>query len=139
MKQKKNGETRISEAEWRLMEALWQLGEARPAQIIEALEGEADWNHRTIRTLLARLQKKGAVRTIETGVRNHYAAALTREDCLRVERRWFARRFFGGDVKALMTHFVESEPLGTSEIEELRALLDAAEDSNRRSPNKKSK
>ncbi len=117
---------RISEAEWRVMEVFWEMGEARPAEVIEALEEEAGWNHRTIRTLLARLHKKGAVELRE-GKQNRYAPAVSRDDCLRVERQSFARRFFGGDVRAMLTHSVEKERLSAEDVEELRSLLDAAE------------
>lgn len=132
-------ELRISEAEWRVMEVLWELETARPAEIIEALEIEADWNHRTIRTLLSRLNKKGAVKAVESGARYRYAPAVSRDECLRVERRSFVRRFFSGDVRALVTHFVQSDSLSSKDLKELRTLLDAAEKSVKKKPTKRSK
>src|SRR5262245_46910001 len=53
---------RISDAEWEVMEAIWGRGGATAADVIEAVAGRRDWNHSTIRTMLARLVAKGALR-----------------------------------------------------------------------------
>lgn len=118
-------ELKISEAEWKVMEVLWDRREVRPLEIIEALENESDWNHRTIRTLLARLTKKGAVKITERRGRNRYSPAISRSECLKTEGKSFAGKFFGGDMQALLTHFVEEEPLSQKQVEALRALLDS--------------
>jgi len=119
-------EIKISASEWRVMEVLWERKEVRPLEIIEALEDESDWNHRTIRTMLARLTKKGAVKITEARGRSRYAPAISRNECLQTEGKSFVRKFFGGDVQALLTHFVEEEPLSQDQVKALRSLLDSS-------------
>ena len=59
-------EIRISDAEWDVMEAIWGRGGATAAEVIGALADRRDWNHSTIRTMLARLVEKGACATNPT-------------------------------------------------------------------------
>ena len=51
----------ISAAEWEVMRVLWKAGRAMTSrEIIDALEGDSDWQPKTIRTLVNRLTEKGA-------------------------------------------------------------------------------
>ena len=53
---------RISDSEWRVMQVLWEQGPQTANNVVEALSGEVEWNPRTIKTLISRLVKKGAVK-----------------------------------------------------------------------------
>jgi predicted transcriptional regulator len=44
---------------------------------------------------------------------------------VRQEGRSFLEKIFGGDVKALVTHFVAETPLDAEQAEQLRQLLAA--------------
>jgi CopY/TcrY family copper transport repressor len=59
--------TDISPAEWQVMRVIWTLNEATSAQVIEILQRKEDWQSATIKTLLHRLVKKGALKTIRHG------------------------------------------------------------------------
>ena len=87
------------------------------------LRATHDWNHSTIRTLLARLVEKGALAYDVDGSRYIYRAAVTRQRCVRQEGRSFLEKAFGGDVAALVAHFVEESPLDRDQIAQLRQLL----------------
>jgi BlaI family penicillinase repressor len=52
-----------------------------------------------------------------------YRAAVSRRRCVRQEGRSFLEKAFGGDVAALVAHFVTESPLDPKQIEELRHLL----------------
>ena len=52
----------ISDSEWDVMEPIWQQGVCTAAEVIDRLGATHDWNHSTIRTLLARLVEKGGAR-----------------------------------------------------------------------------
>lgn len=62
-----NGEMDISPAEWRVMRVAWTLGQVTSTQVIEVLTKRIDWKPATIKTLLRRLVKKGALKTIQEG------------------------------------------------------------------------
>ena len=113
----------ISDAEWAVMEPIWAAGACTAADVIKALRATHDWNHSTIRTLLARLVEKGALAYDVDGSRYIYRAAASRQQCVRQEGRSFLEKAFGGDVAALVAHFVEESPLDRDQIAQLRKLL----------------
>jgi BlaI family transcriptional regulator, penicillinase repressor len=114
----------ISDAEWAVMEPIWAVGACTAADVIKALRASHDWNHSTIRTLLARLVEKGALDYDVDGSRYIYRAAVSRQRCVRQESRSFLEKAFGGDVAALLAHFVAESSLDRDQIEQLRQLLD---------------
>jgi BlaI family transcriptional regulator, penicillinase repressor len=113
----------ISDSEWDVMEPVWAAGACTAAEVIKQLRGTHDWNHSTIRTLLARLVEKGALAYDVDGSRYIYRAAVSREKCVRQEGRSFLEKAFGGDVTALVAHFVSEASLEPKQIEQLRQLL----------------
>jgi len=113
----------ISDAEWDVMEPIWAAGECTASDVIKQLRATHDWNHSTIRTLLARLVEKGALEYQVDGSRYIYRAAVTRQRCVRQEGRTFLQKAFGGDVAALVAHFVTDASLDQHQIEQLRQLL----------------
>lgn len=113
----------ISDAEWDVMEPIWSAGACTAAEVISALRQTHDWNHSTIRTLLARLVEKGALAYDVDGAKYIYRAAVSRERCVKQEGRSFLDKAFGGDVTALLAHFVEDSSLSRDQIEQLRQLL----------------
>ena len=115
---------RISDAEWEVMLLLWQRAPQTAADVAAKLCPAHDWTERTVKTLLARLIKKGALTATPEGKRYLYEPAVSREDCVRQESRTFLDRVFGGSASPLLAHFVREGGLGPEEIEELRALLD---------------
>lgn len=113
----------ISDAEWDVMEQVWGAGPCTAAEVIRGLRETHDWNHSTIRTLLARLVEKGALDYEVDGARYIYRAAVSRRQCVRQEGRSFLEKAFGGDVAALVAHFVEDASLDRNQLEQLRKLL----------------
>src|SRR5437016_10791111 len=114
---------RVSDSEWDVMEPIWQAGACTAADVIKQLRATHAWNHSTIRTLLARLVEKGALAYDVDGSRYVYRAAVSRERCVRQEGRSFLDKVFGGNVAALVAHFVAEASLDPDQIEQLRQLL----------------
>lgn len=113
----------ISDAEWDVMEPIWEAGSSTAAEVIKRLRATHDWNQSTIRTLLARLVEKGALDYEVDGSRYIYRAAVSRERCVRQEGRTFLDKVFGGDVAALVAHFVADTALDERQVKQLRELL----------------
>ncbi len=119
-----NGELKISDSEWDVMEPIWTAGAGTAADVIRALRTTHNWNHSTIRTLLARLVEKGALDYEVDGAKYIYRAAVSRNQCVRHEGRSFLAKAFGGDVTALLAHFVADASLSQEQIDQLRQLLE---------------
>ena len=115
---------RISDAEWLVMETLWSDSPRTANEVVDALASQSDWSAATIKTMLNRLVKKGALKFKADGKRYLYTPAVSRDACVRSETRGLVDRLFGGSVAPLLAHFVEDHKLTRAEIEQLRKLLD---------------
>ena len=115
---------RISDAEWLVMETLWSDSPRTANEVVDALANQSDWSAATIKTMLNRLVKKGALKFKADGKRYLYTPAVSRDACVRSETRGLVDRLFGGSVAPLLAHFVEDHKLTRAEIEQLRKLLD---------------
>jgi BlaI family penicillinase repressor len=114
---------RISDAEWLVMQVVWEKAPATAGEIIQELEPHSGWNHRTIRTLLNRLAKKGAVACQAEGNRYLYRPKVARSACIRRESRSFVEKVFSGDAASLLVHFARYASLTASDLEELKRIL----------------
>jgi BlaI family penicillinase repressor len=114
----------ISDAEWEVMRVLWSAATPITASsVVEALAGRKDWNPRTVKTLLNRLTKKGALGFEAKGKVYWYHPKVAQEECVKSEGRSFLARVFGGDGGAMLVHFVKHTQLSPQELAELRRIL----------------
>lgn len=115
-------EVSITNGEWEIMESVWQADDQTPAEILARID-VGDRSHRTLRTQLARLVDKHVVAVRIEGAKRLYRANVSRQDCIRSVGESFAQRFFAGNLKSLLLHFVEDESLTSGEIGELKQRL----------------
>ena len=115
----------ISDAEWDVMKVVWDYGPLASGEVVRHLADEKHWKPRTIKTLLARLVKKGAVAVKEDDGRFLYFAKVARDACIRRESRSFISRVFNGDVAPALVHILLDARLSRDEIEQLQRILDS--------------
>ncbi len=123
-----NPSPRISEAEWEVMHAIWSLGQANAQDVVQALRPAKDWSDRTVKTLLARLVKKGALGYEAQGKRYLYRPLVERDACVQAESDSFIERVCGGTLSPLLASFVRTRKLSAEEIRELKRLLEDQEE-----------
>ena len=114
---------RISEAEWQVMKVIWSRPPSTAQEIIEALAATSEWSPATIKTLLNRLVKKGALSFEKEGKSYRYAARASEEVCRQAETESFLERVFNGSLTPMVAHFVNAKKLTAEQKEELRRLL----------------
>jgi predicted transcriptional regulator len=119
---------RISTAESQVMEVLWEASPRSSEQIVEALTPHPDWTEGTVRTLVQRLLKKGAIGAQAEGRRFLYSPAVSRADYVAAESRGVLDRLFGGDLLAMVVHFAERENLPPEQIEQFKRIVGEIED-----------
>jgi len=112
----------ISEAESAVMNVLWQRSPLATDDIVASLSDRA-WQASTIKTLLNRLLKKGAIKAQKDGRRFLYSPAMKRERWLIHESTSLLDRVFGGRVAPLVAHFSRSRKLSKRDLEELKQLI----------------
>lgn len=118
----------ISEAESAVLAVLWERGTATAEDVVAALAKPRDWQESTVKTLLGRLLKKGAVRAQKDGRRFIYAPTLTREEWLSRESESLLDRLYGGRVAPLVAHFSRERKLSKRDIRELKRLIEELEE-----------
>src|SRR5579863_4934777 len=114
----------ISDAEWEVMKAVWEGGGLTAGQVVDRVAAEQKWKPRTIKTLLNRLVKKGAVAMEADGRRYVYRARVVRDAVIRRETRSFLSRVFDGAAAPAIVHFLEQGRLTPEEILKLREMLE---------------
>ena len=119
---------RLTEAEWLVMNALWDGHPATARQIAERLPGDVTWAYTTIKTMLARLAQKRAVRERKQGNRSVYEPLVSRQKAQRRALRNLAMVAFDGAFGPLMHFLLEEEKLTNKQRIELVKILE----SNRR-------
>jgi predicted transcriptional regulator len=114
------------------MDLLWRNAPQGSEELVAALQPDTGWHENTVRTLLNRLVRKGAVRAEREGRRYLYSPVLTREQWQTQESRNLLDRVFGGRVAPLLVHFSRNEKLSARDVAELRKLVDRLEKKERR-------
>lgn len=113
----------ISEAESLVMETLWQRHPMAAEEVSAILVQQQDWQEATVKTLLNRLLKKGAIKAEKDGRRFLYSPVLKREQWLMCESKGFLDRMFNGRIAPLVAHFSEQKKLSKQDIAELKRLI----------------
>lgn len=118
----------ISEAESRVMQVLWERGPSTADEVMQSLSGVSDWQDATVKTLLNRLLKKGALAADAEGRRYRYRPLLAREAYVLEESRSLVERLFDGRIAPLVAHFSRHGQLDADDIAELRRLIEDIDD-----------
>ena len=118
----------ISAAESQVMEALWRKAPLTPEEIIAATAKANDWGPGTVRTLITRLLRKGALAGARQEGGYFYTPLVSRADYLQSESQMLLDRLFGGQVAPLMAHFVSQQKLTTADIKKLKKLIEELEE-----------
>ena len=114
----------ISEAESVVMEVLWRKQPLSADEVIAALAADVDWQEPTIKSLLNRLLKKGAIAAERDGRRYLYRPVVSRNEYVLATSKGLIDRLFGGRVAPLVAHFSNHRRLSKRDIAELRRLIE---------------
>ncbi len=118
----------ISEAESIVMDVLWRQQPLAAEDVVAALAVSKQWQEPTIKTLLNRLLKKGAISATKDGRRYLYAPVLQREDWISDQSVGLLDRLFDGRVAPLVAHFSAHRKLSAADVDQLRELLAEIDD-----------
>ena len=106
------------------MSVVWMQSPIFSNEVVEALRPKTNWNERTIKTMLNRLVKKGALGFKLQGKSYLYYPRVSQEQCVREVSRSFFQRVFRGSITPMLAHLIEEADLSKDEINHLRKLLD---------------
>ena len=114
----------ISDAEWIVMNLIWSSSPMEASEVIERIASANGWSAATVKTMLHRLTRKGALATVQVGKKYLYSPAVRRDACVRQESKSFLDRVFGGDAIPALLHLVKTAKLTAQDVAEIRAMLD---------------
>ena len=121
----------ISEAEFEIMKVVWKYAPINTNEITQRLTRTTTWSPKTIQTLIKRLVTKGAL-TYEKQSRVFVYTPLVKEqDYINQESHSFLKRFYGGNITAMLSAYIENGQLSEDELEKLRSLLSDSSRSER--------
>jgi BlaI family penicillinase repressor len=115
----------LTDAEWTVMNAVWRHDPATAREVLDAVCRETGWAYTTVKTLLDRLVKKGALSSTKEGQTSVYVAALPQREARRGALRDVLRRAFGGAPGSMAHFLLGTERLSARERRDLIRLLRA--------------
>src|SRR5450631_1871222 len=118
----------ISDAESVVMAVIWRANPIATENIVAALKLHEKWQEATVKTLLNRLLKKGAIAAQKDGRRYLYSPLLQRDQWLAAESKGFIDRLFDGRVAPLVSHFSQQKKLSKKDISDLKQLIQELDD-----------
>jgi BlaI family penicillinase repressor len=105
----------ISEAESFVMEVLWRRNPIASEDVVALLSRQQSWREATIKTLLNRLLRKGAIRA-------------DKDEWLSHESEGLLDRLFGGRVAPLVAHFGRHGKLSKKDVADLKRMIAEMDD-----------
>ena len=113
----------ISEAEFEVMKIVWKYAPISTRDITEKLLQTTNWSPKTIQTLIKRLVTKGALTYEKQSRMFIYTPAVKENEYIGQESNSFLKRYYNGDITAMVSAYIENDRLSESELETLRSLL----------------
>lgn len=120
----------VSDREFEVLEAIWEGAPVSAREVVTRLNRRGHWHEKTVKTLLGRLVKKGAI-TFERDGRSYlYSPCLAREEYVQKQGAGVVERMFDGKIGSFVAGFATAKKLKPSDIEELKAFIDKWEKEN---------
>lgn len=113
----------ISEAEFEVMKIVWKHAPISTNEITERLTKTTSWRPKTIQTLIKRLVTKGVLSYEKQGRVFVYTSLVQESEYIGQESTSFLKRFYNGDIKAMLSAYIENDRLSEADIDALRRLL----------------
>lgn len=113
----------ISEAEFEVMKIVWKYAPIGTRDITEKLLQTTNWSPKTIQTLIKRLVTKGALTYEKQSRMFIYTPAVKENEYIGQESNSFLKRYYNGDITAMVSAYIENDRLSESELDTLRSLL----------------
>ena len=119
--------SKITDSELEVMKLLWRAKDALPVTVIrEQLQNSKGWEPATIKTLIARLVSKGALRQEKRNV-YYYSPVITEKEYSSWATKDLITRIYNGKASELIASLVTSNGLTKDDIAELREMFKVEE------------
>ena len=117
---------KLNDSEWTVMNVLWDRSPANGREVLEQVSDETGWAYSTVKTILARLVKKKALRMGKRANTSLYEPLVSRDSARRSALRSLVDKAFAGTFGSLFQHMVAEEKLSRRDRDRLQSMLDKA-------------
>ncbi|MBU3003834.1 BlaI/MecI/CopY family transcriptional regulator [Paraglaciecola arctica] len=115
---------KLSDFELDVMQLFWDEGPSSAATIHKWITKDKNVAYTTVKTIIDRLEEKGAIqRTSIEGRSIIFAAAIKKEAISTKLLPEFVRRFFHGNSSQLVAHLIKDDKLSEEDISYLETFL----------------
>jgi predicted transcriptional regulator len=115
----------LTRREREIMNAVFALGNRASAEEIRARLTDPPGDS-SVRVMLTRLEKKGALKHQPEGARYLYSATASPASARRSALQQYLKTFFGGSVRQMMTALVAEERFSGEELDAIAHEVDRA-------------
>ena len=113
----------ISEAEFEVMKIVWKHAPISTNDITDRLLRTTIWSPKTIQTLIKRLVIKEALTYEKQGRVFVYTPLVKENEYIDQKSTSFLKRYYDGDITAMLSSYIENDRLSETDIDHLRSLL----------------
>ncbi len=113
----------ISEAEFEVMKIVWKYAPISTNDITDRLLRTTSWSPKTIQTLIKRLVTKKALTYEKQGRVFVYTPLVKENEYIDQKSTSFLKRYYDGDITAMLSSYIENDRLSETDIAHLRSLL----------------
>ena len=113
----------ISEAEFEVMKIVWKHAPISTNDITDRLLRTTSWSPKTIQTLIKRLVIKEALTYEKQGRVFVYTPLVKENEYIDQKSTSFLKRYYDGDITAMLSYYIENDRLSETDIDHLRSLL----------------
>lgn len=115
---------KLSDFEMDVMRVFWQQPEMSAPEVHETISKDREVTYSTVKTIIDRLEHKGALaRSKQEGRTIFYKALVEAKEMSTPLVKSLIRRVFGGNARPLFSHLLANEKLSKDDIEYLEKLL----------------
>lgn len=120
---------KLSEFELDVMQHFWNEGPLSSTEIIKRITANKGVADNTVRTIIVRLEEKGALEQVgRAGKAFVYKPLFTRESMTSQLLPKFIKRLFGDNPRSLIAHVIQDGKLSKQDVADLKKLLEDYED-----------
>jgi predicted transcriptional regulator len=110
-----------------VMRTLWTEGRATTATVHDRVGKPRSLAYTTIATVLARLEKRGLLRSLKDGRERVFEPLVSEGQVRKQMVTDLVSTLFSGDPRALVSHLVRESEIDEGDLETIRTLLEESQ------------
>ena len=115
---------KIFESEYRFCLILWENEPVNSTKLVELCKAQLGWSKATTYTVIRRLGERGVLKNENATV----TSLISKADAQKARLEEMMEETFEGSVPAFLAAFSKSKKLTKTEVDQLKALIDAYEE-----------